>query len=169
MLKFAFLVNSEVFAGMDYLHAAGIIHGDLKTANVMLKSTTSDSRGFTCKLGDFGLSHILSSNMFSHVVTQTHGTMAYMPPELLKSGILSRATDVFSFAMVMWELFCGDVRACSQLWRHALAYVSSLDCMCCQFIHVALAICRSMWPRPINLPLTYVLRFCQASFANLHI
>eukprot|EP00884_Botryococcus_braunii_P009548 jgi/Botrbrau1/18595/Bobra.0367s0037.1 len=98
----------DIATGMDYLHAAGIIHGDLKTANIMLKSTTSDSRGFTCKLGDFGLSHILSPNMFSHVVTRTHGTMAYMPPELLKSGLLSRATDIFSFAMVMWELFCGD-------------------------------------------------------------
>lgn len=95
--------------GMDYLHAAGIIHGDLKTANVLLKSTTSDMRGFVCKLADFGLSHILDSNTFTHVVTETHGTMAYMPPELLKDGYLSFATDVFSFAMVMWEIFCGNV------------------------------------------------------------
>lgn len=37
-------------AGMDYLHASGVVHGDLKTANVLLKSTTSDARGFICKV-----------------------------------------------------------------------------------------------------------------------
>jgi serine/threonine protein kinase len=37
-------------AGVDYLHTSGLIHGDLKTANVLLRSTGTDSRGFTCKV-----------------------------------------------------------------------------------------------------------------------
>jgi serine/threonine protein kinase len=34
----------------------GVVHGDLKTANVLLKGNTRDPRGFVCKIADFGLS-----------------------------------------------------------------------------------------------------------------
>lgn len=39
-----------LIAGVDYLHTADMIHGDLKSANVLLKSTGTDARGFTCKV-----------------------------------------------------------------------------------------------------------------------
>ena len=39
----------DIAAGMDYLHSIGIMHGDLKAANVLCKSTATDPRGFTCK------------------------------------------------------------------------------------------------------------------------
>ena len=39
----------DVATGMQYLHGLGIVHGDLKSANVLLKSTNTDYRGFICK------------------------------------------------------------------------------------------------------------------------
>ena len=44
----------DVATGMSYLHKLGIVHGDLKSANVLLKSTATDLRGYHCKIADFG-------------------------------------------------------------------------------------------------------------------
>jgi serine/threonine protein kinase len=60
-------------AGMEYLHAAGILHGDLKPANVLLKSTSADRRGYLCKLCDFGMSRLMDASQATHVSTQTYG------------------------------------------------------------------------------------------------
>jgi serine/threonine protein kinase len=57
------------------------------------------------QLADFGLSRILEGDQQTHVVTQTYGTACFMPPELLKSGHLSAAADVYSFAIIMYQLF----------------------------------------------------------------
>ena len=84
---------------MDYLHTVGVVHGDLKGANVLLKSTATDPRGFMCKLADFGLSRVLDLDM-THISTHTYGTISYMPPELLSQGKMTRACDVYSFGML---------------------------------------------------------------------
>jgi serine/threonine protein kinase len=49
----------DIAAGMDYLHSLGVLHSDLKAANVLLTSkqpSNYDPRGFVCKVTDFGLS-----------------------------------------------------------------------------------------------------------------
>ena len=89
----------DIAAGMDYLHTVGVLHGDLKGANVLLKSTATDPRGFMCKLADFGLSRVLDLDM-THISTHTYGTISYMPPELLSQGKMTRACDVYSFGML---------------------------------------------------------------------
>lgn len=63
--------------------------------------------GFHCKIADFGLSRVLDMTE-SHLYTQTYGTLAYMPPELLSEGKLTQSVDVYSFAIIMWELYCAS-------------------------------------------------------------
>ena len=59
----------DIASGLDYLHAMGVVHGDLKTANVLLKGSAKDARGFVCKLADFGLSRVLDMDA-THVSTK---------------------------------------------------------------------------------------------------
>lgn len=48
----------EIVFGMEYLHSLSIVHGDLKCANVLCKSSTSDARGFTCKVCLASMHHV---------------------------------------------------------------------------------------------------------------
>lgn len=54
-----------------------------------------------------GLSRMLDLHA-THLSTQTFGTIPYMPPELLRAGVMSRKADIFSFAVIMWQLFVGQ-------------------------------------------------------------
>eukprot|EP00198_Chlamydomonas_reinhardtii_P014304 XP_001703641.1 predicted protein [Chlamydomonas reinhardtii] len=69
--------------GLLHLHDTGLVHGDFKPQNVLLDSSRDDRRGFSAKVADFGLA-----------------------PEAF-SGKASKATDVYSFGVCLWELLCG--------------------------------------------------------------
>lgn len=94
---------TDIASGMSYLHGVGIIHADLKPSNVLLKSTLADARGFICKISDFGLARLAAAA--THVSTMATGTSAYQAPEALSHGRLSRPGDVYSFGILMAELW----------------------------------------------------------------
>ena len=112
----------DIASGLAYLHAVGIVHGDLKPANILLRSRARDGvgRAFSALVADFGLSRVLATAPGAsprppgaadpaptHVHTQTFGTICYVAPELIKEGRLSRAADLYSLGVVMWELWSG--------------------------------------------------------------
>ena len=55
-------------------------------------------------MADFGLSRVLSQEAIS---TGTFGTVTHMPPELLTTGRLSKAVDVYAFGVLLWEMCTG--------------------------------------------------------------
>lgn len=95
--------------GLNYLHTLKdhpLVHGDIKSANVLLDSQ------YEAKLGDFGLARqVLESSTqgdYTHMtVTSVHGTSVYLPPEYLRHKILSPAVDVYSYGIVMLEMGTG--------------------------------------------------------------
>jgi len=98
----------EIAAGLRYLHRHGIVHGDLSAFNVLLTAQGATGqaagRGFSAKLADFGLARDLSRQ--SRIATRTYGTITHMAPELLMEGHLSKAADVYSFGVLLWQLCC---------------------------------------------------------------
>eukprot|EP00775_Hariotina_reticulata_P008299 gene8299-8484_t len=96
----------EVALGMEFLHAQGIMHGDLKAANVLLKNTIYGRYGQIAKLSDFGMANILTDGA-THRSTGRMGTITHQAPEVLERGHVSPSADVYSFGIMMWELFTG--------------------------------------------------------------
>lgn len=104
-------IASDVSSAMAYLHEAGIVHGDLCGGNILLASDDYDgpgALGFVAKVADFGMSRELL--VASRIETTTYGTVTHMPPELLAAGQMGTAADVYSFGVILNELYCG-VRA----------------------------------------------------------
>mmetsp|Transcript_3321 Transcript_3321/g.9610 ORF Transcript_3321/g.9610 Transcript_3321/m.9610 type:complete len:877 (-) Transcript_3321:642-3272(-) len=100
-----FATAKEIAAGMAYLHADNVLHGDLTAGNILLTSSPKDSRQFTSKIADFGLSRVL---LDTSVSTGTYGTVTHMPPELLTTGRLSKGADTYAFGVLLWEMFTGQ-------------------------------------------------------------
>ena len=93
-------VALQVAAALEEAHARGILHCDLKPANIMM--TTSGS----AKLLDFGLAKLIGDGD----ATQTRavmGTPAYMAPEQLQGKPADARSEIFSFGLVLYELLSG--------------------------------------------------------------
>ncbi|KAF9644875.1 kinase-like protein [Thelephora ganbajun] len=94
-----------VAQGLAYLHSSGVIHGDLKGPNIMV-----DESG-NARITDFGLAKIArGSNSLTGTSEDQNHTIRWTAPEILRSGqAVSKESDVFSFGMVMTEIFTGEV------------------------------------------------------------
>ncbi|XP_039123171.1 uncharacterized protein LOC120259616 [Dioscorea cayenensis subsp. rotundata] len=99
------IIAMDAAFGMEYLHSKNIVHFDLKCDNLLVNMR--DSQRPICKVGDFGLSRIKRNTLVSGGV---RGTLPWMAPELLNgsSSRVSDKVDVFSFGIVMWEIFTGE-------------------------------------------------------------
>jgi TolB-like protein/tRNA A-37 threonylcarbamoyl transferase component Bud32/uncharacterized protein YdbL (DUF1318 family) len=105
----AFEILAQVAAALDAAHAAGVIHRDLKTTNILLAPA---GEGHTrAVVTDFGLARSLdAAGVVAERVTgavQLVGTPAYMAPEQVEGQELSARTDVYQFGVVMYEVLTG--------------------------------------------------------------
>lgn len=92
---------------MDYLHSfdPAIIHRDLKSLNLMLLCEVKDEESNPhIKLGDFGFARAMEREM-----TQGVGTKHWMAPEVLRTTAYTEKADIFSYAMVVYEVICRHV------------------------------------------------------------
>ncbi len=94
----------QIAGALDYAHALGFIHRDVKPTNVLF-----DARG-DAVLADFGLVTAAESSVIARSsVGGTVGTPAYIPPELWENQPAQPATDVYALACVFYEALTGEI------------------------------------------------------------
>lgn len=101
----------ELALALRHLHSLQLVHADVKPANVLLKASPSDPRGFTAKLCDFGLVKLAAQADATDSARRDvfTGTVSYAPPEMLMGSPSPDASwDVYAFGLIMWNLACGS-------------------------------------------------------------
>ncbi|GAB0092989.1 Mitogen-activated protein kinase kinase kinase [Sergentomyia squamirostris] len=99
----------QIARGMNYLHnmaSISVIHRDLKSSNVLISEAIEGDNlhNKTLKITDFGLAR----EVYKTTRMSAAGTYAWMPPEVIKCGTYSKASDVWSYGVLLWELLTGE-------------------------------------------------------------
>jgi serine/threonine protein kinase len=94
------MMSLQVCNALDYTHMRGLVHRDIKPGNIMVK------RNGEVKLMDFGIAHMRAMDSLTQPGTFL-GTPAYMSPEQILGQTLDARSDVFSFGIVLYEMFTG--------------------------------------------------------------
>jgi formylglycine-generating enzyme required for sulfatase activity len=94
-------IANQVLEGLSQLHAHGVVHFDLKPANVMR------TRAGACKLSDYGIAKGLRELRAG--LEEVSGTPAYMAPEVAAGAEAGPRADLYSFAVMIYKLLTGTL------------------------------------------------------------
>ena len=112
-------IVSAVAAGLDAAHAAGLVHRDVKPANVLLATDAGRAGAY---LTDFGLTKEASSQSGITTSGQWVGTVDYIAPEQLEHGQVDGRADVYALGCVLYEMLAGATpysgSALQKMWAH---------------------------------------------------
>lgn len=101
-IKIAIKYIIQIAEGMQTAHENGIVHRDIKTANIMVNEKDQ------IKIMDFGLAKLTGGTKVTKLGT-TMGTVAYMSPEQANGEKVDNRTDIWSLGVVMYEMICGQL------------------------------------------------------------
>ncbi len=95
-------IACQVAAGLEEAHAQGVVHRDIKSANIMVSP-----RG-QVKIMDFGIAKLVSGAQSTWSGTVA-GTAAYMSPEQARGALVDARTDIWSLGVVLFEMITGEL------------------------------------------------------------
>lgn len=89
----------EITSGLEYLHSKSVVHRDLAARNILL---TLD---LTIKIADFGLARDIESQDYYRNNGVSHLPWRWMSPEALNESVFTTQNDIWSFGIVLWEIY----------------------------------------------------------------
>jgi Protein kinase domain len=93
---------AQVLEGLAHAHSKGVLHRDVKPANVLL----ADDDEVSVRLLDFGLAQFDEADTLT-ATGDVPGTLAYVPPERLAGEAAGEAGDVWAVGVLLWEALAG--------------------------------------------------------------
>jgi serine/threonine protein kinase/Flp pilus assembly protein TadD len=98
----AIQIAIQIAGGLRDAHERGIVHCDIKPANIMLTAKRQ------AKIMDFGVARLPGKVTLDELAT-TGGTIAYMSPEQVRGEQLDHRTDIWSLGLILFELMSGQL------------------------------------------------------------
>ncbi|SEN34303.1 Serine/threonine protein kinase [Cryobacterium luteum] len=100
-------MGADLAEALHYVHERGIIHRDVKPANVLLAPSGFPGRGMHAKLADFGIARLLDETRLT-ATGSLLGTASYLSPEQALGAAIGAPTDVYSLGLVLLECLTGQ-------------------------------------------------------------
>lgn len=110
-------ITRRVLLGVEYLHSRGIVHRDLKPQNILCCSEQDITQ---VKIGDFGLSKILSADS---LLKTRCGSPHYLAPEVLTCPSYDSKVDIWSIGVIAYVMLTGSLPFYSEDIREVIKHV----------------------------------------------
>jgi serine/threonine-protein kinase len=112
-------IMADLVDGLDYAHNKGVVHRDVKPANVMINHDD------VVKILDFGIAHVADSSLTQ--IGTMMGTPNYMSPEQVAGRGVDRRSDIFSVGLVFYELLSYRQAFSGETLHHVLTAIVHHD------------------------------------------
>lgn len=100
-------LGADIAEAMHYMHGRGIVHRDVKPANILLAHSELPDRQYHAKLADFGIARLVDGTRLTSTGLII-GSASYLSPEQARGGAVAGASDVYSLGLVLLEALTGE-------------------------------------------------------------
>jgi Protein kinase domain len=97
---------AQVGNGLDAIHAAGLVHRDVKPANVLLSDMGGEDHAY---ITDFGVARNVATESGLTQTGRFVGTLDYVAPEQISGGVVDARADVYALGCLLFKLLTGEV------------------------------------------------------------